>query len=85
MPMADDLKTPEGITGPDEKVSVSGLILQRLEDLKDQITDLRQDLTQFKQTTEHRFDILEHRWSWSIGLIAVMALGLLAKLLIPGA
>ncbi|MDA8195585.1 MAG: hypothetical protein M0Z53_16555 [Thermaerobacter sp.] len=106
MAMAGDLKQPEGLSGPDDKVSVSWLILQRLDDLKAQIADVRQDLKQFKQSvdsrfdgierrfegTEHRFEGMnrrfegmERRWSWSIGLIAVMALGLLAKLLIPGA
>lgn len=117
MAMADDVKTPDGLTGPDEKVSVSWLILQRLDDLKSHIADvrhdleqhivdvrsqvmeLRQDVAQFRQSTdvrfqsldhrldsvERRFDSLERRWTWSIGLIAVMALGLLAKLLIPGA
>ena len=29
---------PQGVSGPDEKVSVSWLILQRLDDLKDQIS-----------------------------------------------
>ena len=110
MAMADDVKAPEGLTGPDEKVSVSWLILQRLDDLRgqiadvrhdleqqiadvrDQVTNVRQDVAQLRQSTEarfstmeRRFDSLERRWSWSIGLIAVMALGLLAKLLIPGA
>ena len=82
---------PQGLAGPDEKVSVSWLILQRLDDLKDQIASGRHDLEQFKQETLHRFEAMDHRldnlqhlWLWTIGLIAVMALGLLAKLLIPG-
>ena len=92
MAMADDVKAPEGLTGPDEKVSVSWLILQRLDDLKGQIadvrsqvTDVRQEVAQLRESTETRFNAMERRWSWSIGLIAVMALGLLAKLLIHGA
>ncbi len=127
--MAEEQSTaPQGVTGPDEKVSVSWLILQRLDDLKGQlaaikqdlheeiqtvkrdtnarIDDVKQDLDALKTSTDHRFDAVDRRfdtvdhrfdavdhrfntlqrqWAWSIGLIAVMALGLLAKLLIPGA
>jgi chromosome segregation ATPase len=32
-----------------------------------------------------RMDGLERRWSWALGLLLVMALGLLAKLLLPHA
>ncbi len=113
--MAEEQSTaPQGVTGPDEKVSVSWLILQRLDDLKGQLAAIKQDLHEeiqtvkrdtnariddvkqgldaLKTSTDHRFDAVDHRfntlqrqWAWSIGLIAVMALGLLAKLLIPGA
>ena len=79
---------------------------------KDQISVVRQDLNQFQQETDHRFDVIDRRfetidhqfetidrrfdamdhhfekmerlWIWTVGLIAVMALGLLAKLLVPG-
>ena len=103
----EQLPAPQGVTGPDEKVSVSWLILQRLDDLKGQlaaikqdlheeiqtvkrdtnarIDDVKQDLGALKTSMDHRFDTLQRQWAWSIGLIAVMALGLLAKLLIPGA
>ena len=37
------------------------------------------------ESVDHRFDKLDRLWAWTVGLIAVMALGLLAKLLIPGA
>ena len=104
--MADQHNTPEGPAGPEEKVSVSWLILQRLDDLKDQISEIKQDLAQFKQSTDDRFhsidgrfrslddrfnsidrrlDSMNRQWMWSLGLILVMALGLLAKLLIPAA
>ena len=106
--MAEEQSTaPQGVTGPDEKVSVSWLILQRLDDLKGQlaaikqdlheeiqtvkrdtnarIDDVKQDLGALKTSTDHRFDTLQRQWAWSIGLIAVMALGVLAKLLFPGA
>jgi len=120
--MAEEQSTaPQGVTGPDEKVSVSWLILQRLDDLKGQLAAVKQDLHEeiqtlkrdtnariddvkqgldaLKTSMDHRFDAVDHRfdpvdrrfntlqrqWAWSIGLIAVMALGLLAKLLIPGA
>jgi len=127
--MAEEQSTaPQGVTGPDEKVSVSWLILQRLDDLKGQLASVKQDLHEEIQTlkrdtnariddvkqgldalktsmdhrcdavdhrfdavdrrfdvVDHRFNTLQRQWAWSIGLIAVMALGLLAKLLIPGA
>ncbi len=113
--MAEEQPTaPQGVTGPDEKVSVSWLILQRLDDLKGQlaavkqdlheeiqtvkrdtnarIDDVKQDLDALKTSMDHRFDAvdrhfntLQRQWVWSIGLIAVMALGVLAKLLFPGA
>ena len=91
--------------GTDEKVSVSWLILQRLDNLKDQISAVRPGLNQFQQETghrfgavgrrfgsiHHRFDAIDHRfekterlWIWTVGLIALMALGLLAKLLVLG-
>lgn len=34
---------------------------------------------------DRRFESMERRWMWALGLILVMALGLLAKLLFPGA
>ena len=37
------------------------------------------------EAIDHRFEALERRWTWTLGLVLVMALGLLAKLLIPGA
>ena len=39
-----DVEQPEGPQGPDEKVSVSWLILQRLDDLKGQIAGVKTDL-----------------------------------------
>ncbi|PSR25506.1 MAG: hypothetical protein C7B43_16475 [Sulfobacillus benefaciens] len=97
--MADQHNTPEGPAGPEEKVSVSWLILQRLDDLKSQINEVKQDLAQFKKSTDDRFHSIDNRfnsidrrldsmnrqWMGSLGLILVMALGLLAKLLIPAA
>ena len=79
-----------------EKVSVSWLILQRLSDLTEDITALRKeqtenihtlraDMMQRFATIDQRFESMERRWMWALGLILVMALGLLAKLLLPGA
>jgi hypothetical protein len=90
---------PQGPSGPDEKVSVSWLILQRLDDLKEQIAAVsaRVDRVEAQmaarfdavdrrfEAMDRRFDALERRWTWALGLILVMALGLLAKLLLPGA
>jgi hypothetical protein len=96
-----------------EKVSASWLILERLTDLKEEITAVRAEQAAFRDAVERRFEAIDRRfeavdrrfesmerrfeamerrldgtdrrWSWSLGLILVMALGLLAKLLIPGA
>ena len=37
------------------------------------------------ESIDRRFESMERRWMWALGLILVMALGLLAKLLLPGA
>ena len=37
------------------------------------------------EVVDRRFDRLERRWTWSLGLMAMMMLGLLTKLLLPGA
>ena len=100
------VEKPEGPQGLDEKVSASWLILQRLDDLKGPIADVKTELGDFREATDRRFDAvdrrfdavdrrfeavdrrfeaLEHRWTWALGLVLVMALGLLAKLLLPGA
>lgn len=87
--MVEKPAQPEGL---DEKVSASWLILQRLDDLKGQIADVKTGLGDFRESTDRRFDAidrrfeaLEHRWTWALGLVLVMALGLLAKLLLPAA
>ena len=99
MPVSDTVQHPSGPDGPDEKVSVSWLILQRLDDLKTDIGEIKHDLHQFRddvnrrfeavdrrfETVDRRFEALEHRWTWALGLLMVLALGLLAKLLLPGA
>jgi hypothetical protein len=142
VPMAQDPHDAGGPPGPaagDEKVSVSWLILQRLEDLRQEIgavkaeqdalrgtlrqeigalraeqadlrTELRQEIGALRAeqaalrsevraeiqalrddmdrrfaAVDRRFAAMEQRWTWALGLVLVMALGLLAKLLIPGA
>ncbi len=79
------VEQPEGPQGPEEKVSVSWLILQRLDDLKGQIADVKTDLGEFRQATERRFESMERRWTWSLGILLAIVVGILAKLLIPGA
>lgn len=70
LPKSDDLET----------VSVSWLLLQRLDDLKGAIATLERHL----DAVDRRFEAIEPCGSWSLALIAALALGLLAKLLIPG-
>ena len=79
------VEQPEGPQGQDEKVSVSWLILQRLDDLKGKIVDVKTDLGAFRQATERRFESLERRWTWSLGILLALTGGVLVKLLLPGA
>jgi tetrahydromethanopterin S-methyltransferase subunit G len=118
---------PDTPPASDEKVSPSWLILQRLDDLKEQIAEISHRLDRLEQrfddhaaaverrfeaidrrfenidrrfenidrrfdavdrrfeAIDRRFAALEQRWTWALGLLFVMALGLLAKLLVPGA
>lgn len=79
------VEKPEGPQGPDEKVSVSWLILQRLDDVKTQIAEVKSELNQFRGATDRRFESMERRWTWRLGILLAMVVGILAKLLIPGA
>ena len=61
-------------------------------DVRAQVTDLRGEVADLRSSTDRRFeavdrrfDALDRRWTWSLGLMAVMMLGLLAKVLLPGA
>ena len=79
---------PGGPRGPD----ASWLILQRLDDLrraqdelraevKEQVADLRAEVKE--QGSDLRAEIASLR-NWSLGLLLLAILGLLAKPLIPG-
>jgi hypothetical protein len=114
--MADELAAaggPEGPTGPEERVSPTWLILQRLEDLRrgqedlgslmqrfwDELRDLRGEINAVRgeinavrgEINAVRGEISAVRGemnalrNWSLGLLLLAVLGLLAKLLIPGA
>ena len=65
MPMADETQRPEGVSGPDEKVSVSWLILQRLDDLKGQIQAVERRLELMEQRFEHSERLMEQRFGQS--------------------
>jgi hypothetical protein len=62
--------------------STEWLILQRLDDLRRGQDELRNELRQGLQEVRRGIDSLR---SWSLGLLLLAILGLLAKLLIPGA
>ncbi len=121
--MADELAAaggPEGPSGPEERVSPTWLILQRLEDLRrgqddlgslmqrfwDELRDLRGEINAVRgeinavrgEINAVRGEIHAVRGeisavrgemnalrNWSLGLLLLAVLGLLAKLLIPGA
>lgn len=90
--MPNDVAATSDSGGP-ERPSTDWLILQRLDDLRRSQDELKADLTK-------RMDHLESGWdaglerldakidsvrNWSLGLLLLAILGLLAKLLIPGA
>ncbi|MDA8199794.1 MAG: hypothetical protein M0Z54_10320 [Thermaerobacter sp.] len=60
-------------------------------DVRVQVSDLRGEGVELRAVTDarfesvdRRFDRLERRWTWSLGIVAMMILGLLTKLLLPG-
>ncbi len=83
----------------EDRPTTTWLILERLDDISAQVTDVRAQVTDLRgevadlrsstdrrfEAVGRRFDVLDRRWMWSLGLMAVMMLGLLAKVLLPGA
>ncbi len=69
---------PQGPQGPEEKVSVSWLILQRLDDIREKLGEHDRRF----ESIERRFESMERRWTW---ILLAIVVGILAKLLIPGA
>ena len=71
----------------------------QVSDVRVEVSDLRGEVAELRAATDarfdgvdrrfegvdRRFDALEQRWTWSLGLMAMMMLGLLTKLLLPGA
>lgn len=68
------VEQPEGPQGPAEKVSVSWLILQCLDDIRAKLGK-----------HDRRFESMERRWTWSLAILLALVVGVLAKLPIPGA
>lgn len=58
------------------------LILQRLDDLRRGLDDVRSELRDVRRDLEGRIDATRN---WSLGLLLLAILGLLAKLMLPGA
>ena len=69
----------------DDREGSNWLIPERLADLSAQVADLRSSTDRRFESVDRRFDSLDRRWTWSLGLMGMMMLGLLAKLLLPGA
>ena len=83
---------PDG--GPEslEKVSVSWLILQRLENITKRLDAVERRLDAWATDTNRRFEAVERRldgflrlWQWTIRFLFAIVAGALVKLLIPGA
>ena len=78
--------------GPRGPVDTSWLILQRLDDLRRAQDDLRADVKALDAKVDSKIDGLrkdletkiDSLRNWSLGLLLLAILGLLAKLLIPG-
>ena len=81
-------KDPGGPQGP-QTPSVEWLILQRLDDLRRGQDDLRADMKALDTKLDTQINKLDAKIdslrNWSLGLLLLAILGLLAKLLIPGA
>jgi len=79
-------KEPGGPPGP---MDAAWLILQRLDDLRRAQDDMRADLRALDAKLEAKAGALDAKIesvrTWSIGLLLLAVVGLLAKLLIPGA
>ncbi len=56
-----------------------------LAEVRGSLEDLRASMADLRRSTGRRFDALDRRWAWSVDIVAMMALGLMAKLLVPGA
>ena len=80
-------REPGGPQGPG--VGAEWLILQRLSDIKEQLGDLRRGLDDLRRELDdlrRELDVkVDGLRTWSLGLLLLAILGLLAKLLIPGA
>ena len=68
--------------GPRGPVDASWLILQRLDDLRRGLDDLRKSQDDLRRELKAEIDSVR---TWSLGLLLLAILGLLAKLLLPGA
>lgn len=79
---------PGGPQGP-QTPGVEWLILQRLDDLRRAQDDLRADMKALDTKLDTQINKLDAKIdslrNWSLGLLLLAILGLLAKLLIPGA
>ena len=81
-------KDPGGPQGP-QTPGVEWLILQRLDDLRRAQDELRVDVKALDTKLDTQINKLDAKIdslrNWSLGLLLLAILGLLAKLLIPGA
>ena len=68
--------------GPRGPVDASWLILQRLDDLRRGLDDLRKSQDDLRRELKAEIDSVR---TWSLGLLLLAILGLLAKLLLPAA
>lgn len=57
----------------------------QMAEVRGQVAELRTSTDARFNSMDRRLESLDRRWTWSLGLMAMMTLGLLAKLLLPGA
>lgn len=77
MPVSD---MSEAAAGSEEKISVSLLILQRLDRIESRIDHLDEKIEGVRIELDRKIESVR---SWSIGILAIAVIGLIVKLFLP--
>ena len=70
----------EAAAGSEEKISVSLLILQRLDRIESRIDHLDEKIEGVRIELDRKIESVR---SWSIGILAIAVIGLIVKLFLP--
>lgn len=58
---------------------------QRVDDLKAQVTDVKQDLHRLQESVDRRLESQARLWQWAVGIMAALVVSAIVKLFVPGA